>query len=213
MREEGVTDVPQDPLGTEPQRPKGLQKGSWLRSNLEALGLAVALAIVLRIFVVQAFTIPSGSMIPTLLVGDYILVNKFIYHFTSVGRGDIVVFRSPEDPDRDYIKRVIGQPGEKISLKGGTVFVNGQPMKEDFTPRQSDNPFGRLGSPLSSWGPKVVPAGHYFLLGDNRSNSRDSRVWGFLDGNMIRGRAFLIYFSWNGEERGIRWGRLGKILH
>ena len=173
----------------------------------------MALAIVLRIFVVQAFTIPSGSMIPTLLVGDYILVNKFIYHFTSVGRGDIVVFRSPEDPDRDYIKRVIGQPGEKISLKGGTVFVNGQPMKEDFTPRQSDNPFGRLGSPLSSWGPKVVPAGHYFLLGDNRSNSRDSRVWGFLDGKMIRGRAFLIYFSWNGEERGIRWGRLGKILH
>lgn len=208
-----MTDIPQNPQGTEPQRPKGLQKGSWLRSNLEALGLAVALAIVLRIFVVQAFTIPSGSMIPTLLVGDYILVNKFIYHFTSVGRGDIVVFRSPEDPDRDYIKRVIGQPGEELSLKEGTVFVNGQPLKEIYAPRQSDNLFGRLGSPLENWGPKVVPAGHYFLLGDNRSNSRDSRVWGFLDGDMIRGRAFLIYFSWNGEERGVRWGRLGKVLH
>lgn len=172
--------------------------------------MAVGLAIVLRIFVVQAFTIPSGSMIPTLLVGDYILVNKFIYHFTSVGRGDIVVFRSPEDPDRDYIKRIIGQPGEKVAIKGGVVFVNGQPLKEAYADAHSP---GGLGGYMGTWGPKVVPPGYYFLLGDNRNNSRDSRVWGFLDGGLIRGRAFLIYFSWNGEHHTVRWSRLGKVLH
>ncbi len=172
--------------------------------------MAVGLAIVLRIFVVQAFTIPSGSMIPTLLVGDYILVNKFIYHFTSVGRGDIVVFRSPEDPDRDYIKRIIGQPGEKVAIKGGVVFVNGQPLKEAYADANSP---GGLGGYMGTWGPKVVPPGYYFLLGDNRNNSRDSRVWGFLDGGLIRGRAFLVYFSWNGEHHTVRWNRLGKVLH
>jgi signal peptidase I len=202
--------IPQEPKATKPHLPKGWQKGSRLRSNLEALGMAVGLAIVLRIFVVQAFTIPSGSMIPTLLVGDYILVNKFIYHFTSVGRGDIVVFRSPEDPDRDYIKRIIGEPGEKVAIKGGVVFVNGQPLREAYADAHSP---GGLGGYKGTWGPKVVPPGYYFLLGDNRNNSRDSRVWGFLDGGLIRGRAFLIYFSWNGEHHTVRWGRLGKVLH
>ena len=210
MRDEWVTGIPQEPKATRPHLPKGWQKGSRLRSNLEALGMAVGLAIVLRIFVVQAFTIPSGSMIPTLLVGDYILVNKFIYHFTSVDRGDIVVFRSPEDPDRDYIKRIIGQPGEKVAIKEGVVFVNGRPLKEAYADAHSP---GGLGGYMGTWGPKVVPPGYYFLLGDNRNNSRDSRVWGFLDGGLIRGRAFLIYFSWNGEHHTVRWNRLGKVLH
>ncbi len=210
MSGERVTGIPQKPKATRPHLPKGWQKGSRLRSNIEALGMAVGLAIVLRIFVVQAFTIPSGSMIPTLLVGDYILVNKFIYHFTSVGRGDIVVFRSPEDLDRDYIKRIIGQPGEEIAIKGGVVFVNGQPLKEAYADAHSP---GGLGRHMGTWGPRVVPPGYYFLLGDNRNNSRDSRVWGFLDGGLIRGRAFLIYFSWNGEHHTVRWSRLGKVLH
>lgn len=205
-----MTSIPQNPQATGPHRPRGWQKGSRLRSNLEALGMAVGLAIVLRIFVVQAFTIPSGSMIPTLLVGDYILVNKFIYRFTTVVRGDIVVFRAPEDPDKDYIKRVIGQPGEEVAIKGGVVFVNGRPLKETYTNARSP---GGYGGYRGTWGPKIIPPGHYFLLGDNRNNSRDSRVWGFLDGGMIRGRAFLIYFSWNGDHHSVRWNRLGKVLH
>jgi signal peptidase I len=172
--------------------------------------MAVGLAIVLRIFVVQAFTIPSGSMIPTLLVGDYILVNKFIYHFKPVTRGDIVVFRSPEDPDRDYIKRIIGQPGEEVAIKEGVVFVNGKRLKEVYANARS--PGGLVGY-RGTWGPKVVPPGYYFLLGDNRNNSRDSRVWGFLDGGMIRGRAFLIYFSWDSDQHTVRWNRLAKVLH
>ncbi|MFQ6671937.1 MAG: signal peptidase I, partial [Candidatus Tectimicrobiota bacterium] len=177
-----VPGIPHDPQTPKPPRPKGLQKGSWLRSNLEALGMAVALAIVLRIFVVQAFTIPSGSMVPTLQVGDYILVNKFIYHFTPVARGDIVVFRSPEDPDRDYIKRVIGLAGEEIAVKEGIVFVNSRPLDETYAANQAPGSWGAWSPAHEPWGPKVVPPGHYFLLGDNRNNSRDSRVWGFLDG-------------------------------
>lgn len=201
------------PKETTPARPKGLEKGSWLRSNLEALGMAVLLAIVLRIFVVQAFTIPSGSMIPTLLVGDYILVNKFIYHFRPIDRGDIVVFRSPENPDRDYIKRVVGLSGEEVSIKDGTVFVQANTLDEPYILRRSSSQWGGWTSQRGNWGPKVVPEGHYFVLGDNRANSRDSRVWGFLNGDMIRGRAFIIYFSWNGEAGTIRWHRLGKALH
>ncbi len=203
---------PERPAG-KPPRPTGLQKGSWLRSNLEALGMAVLLAIVLRIFVVQAFTIPSGSMIPTLLVGDYILVNKFIYHFRPVARGDIVVFRSPEDPSRDYIKRVIGLPGEEVALKDGTVFIQDRSLDEPYVMSSSDGPWAGWHSPRENWGPKVIPAGKYFVLGDNRANSRDSRVWGFLDDARIRGRAFIIYFSWDGQHNTIRWNRLGKVLH
>jgi signal peptidase I len=201
------------PKETTHARPKGLEKGSWLRSNLEALGMAVLLAIVLRIFVVQAFTIPSGSMIPTLLVGDYILVNKFIYHFRPIDRGDIVVFRSPENPDRDYIKRVVGLSGEEVSIKDGTVFVQANTLDEPYILRRSSSQWGGWTPQRGNWGPKVVPEGHYFVLGDNRANSRDSRVWGFLNGDMIRGRAFIIYFSWNGEAGTIRWNRLGKALH
>lgn len=202
-----------DSTAAKPPRPKGLEKGSWLRSNLEALGMAVLLAIVLRIFVVQAFTIPSGSMIPTLLVGDYILVNKFIYHFRPIERGDIVVFRSPEDPSRDYIKRVVGLPGEEVAVEEGTVFVKSHALEEPYIMHRSSSLWGGWGAPNNSWGPKVVPDGNYFVLGDNRSNSRDSRVWGFLNGKMVRGRAFLIYFSWNGEAHTVRWNRLGKALH
>jgi signal peptidase I len=197
----------------EATRPRGLQKGSWLRSNLEALAWAVGLAFILRLFVVQAFTIPSGSMLPTLQVGDYILVNKFIYHFRPVERGDIVVFRSPEDPSRDYIKRVIGLPGETVYIKEGRVFIDGKPLDEPYTFRQSQSRWARWSVSPPSWGPRVVPPGHYFLLGDNRSNSRDSRVWGFLEGSLIRGKAFIIYFSWDGEAGTIRWSRLGKLLH
>jgi signal peptidase I len=207
------SDVEHNPKLAKTARPGGLKKGSWLRSNLEALGMAVLLAVVLRIFVVQAFTIPSGSMIPTLLVGDYILVNKFIYHFRTVERGDIVVFRSPENPNRDYIKRVVGLPGEEVSIKGGTIVVEGRTLDEPYILYQQANRWGGWNSARDNWGPEVIPESHYFVLGDNRANSRDSRVWGFLHSGKVRGRAFIIYFSWDSEARTIRWNRLGKALH
>jgi signal peptidase I len=124
-----------------------------------------------------------------------------------------VVFRSPENPDRDYIKRVVGLSGEEVSIKDGTVCVQANTLDEPYILRRSSSQWGGWTPQRGNWGPKVVPEGHYFVLGDNRANSRDSRVWGFLNGDMIRGRAFIIYFSWNGEAGTIRWNRLGKALH
>lgn len=196
-----------------------------LRENVEALVIAIILALFIRTFVVQAFKIPSGSMQDTLLVGDYILVNKFIYGvkipFTDTTlipiknpkRGDIIVFKFPNDPSKDFIKRVVGVGGDTIKIENKKVFVNG---------KVEDNPFAIHSDPRiyppgfqfrDNLGPITVPEGKLFCMGDNRDESNDSRFWGFVDKSAVRGKAFIIYWSWDSDDFGVRWRRLGHIIH
>ncbi|MBI4587749.1 MAG: signal peptidase I [Candidatus Rokubacteria bacterium] len=195
------------------------KRKSLVREYVEAIVIAILLALVIRTFVVQAFTIPSGSMVPTLLVGDYILVNKFIYGaeipFTNLRlpgirqpqRGDIIVFKYPWDEKRDFIKRVIALAGEEVTVRGRTVYVNGKSLDESYAVYSNSPPHSGV-----EYGPVVVPSDSYFMMGDNRDNSQDSRYWGFLKRDKIRGKAFIIYWSWNGERHWLRWRRLGHYL-
>ena len=195
-----------------------IKRKSVVREYAEAIVIAVILALFIRTFVVQAFKIPSGSMKPTLLVGDHILVNKFIYGIklpfadrtlVELGkpkRGDVIVFKFPHDPKKDYIKRVIGLPGDKVQLTNKRLFINGTPVED---PHASYLPYGNY----RSFGPVTVPADRLFVMGDNRDESSDSRVWGFVPFSNLKGKAFLIYWSWNREEFGVRWSRLGDLVH
>jgi signal peptidase I len=193
------------------------KRKSVFREYAEAIIIAVVLALFIRTFVVQAFKIPSGSMKPTLLVGDHILVSKFIYGikipFTDktiikLGkpeRGDVVVFKYPLDTKKDYIKRVVGLPGDKVELVNKQLFING---------RVTDDPhaYYSVYGNLRNFGPVTVPANHLFVMGDNRDESSDSRVWGFVPFYYLRGKAFLIYWSWDRTDFGVRWGRLGDLV-
>lgn len=191
----------------------------------EAIVTALILALFIRAYVVQAFKIPSGSMKPTLLVGDHILVNKFIYGttipfsgkrilvFRHPQRGDVIVFRYPKDPSRDFIKRVVGVPGDVITEKNKVVYVNGERAADSFTQHvDSDMKPGDI-DPRDNFGPVVVPPGNYFVMGDNRDESYDSRYWGFVPMDNIRGEAFIIYWSWNGINEMPRMGRMGEVIH
>jgi signal peptidase I len=193
------------------------KRKSVLREYVEAIVIAVILALFIRTFVVQAFKIPSGSMKPTLLVGDHILVNKFIYGikipFTdktiiNLGkpeREDVVVFKYPLDTKKDYIKRVIGLPGDKIQLANKQLYINGKVVDD---PHASYSVYGNL----RNFGPIAVPAHHLFVMGDNRDESSDSRVWGFVPYEYLKGKAFLIYWSWDREHFGVRWSRIGDVV-
>jgi signal peptidase I len=201
---------------------------SVVREYAEALIIAVLLALVIRTFVVQAFKIPSGSMLPTLQIGDHILVNKFLYYFQPVRRGDIIVFKVPQDETRDFIKRVIGLPGDTVEIRGKQVLINGAPLDEPYAV-YGDWPVARFGE-REKLGPLVVPQDRMFMMGDNRDHSMDSRVWGFLDVNKVKGKAFIVYFSVRSDDIPyssalasiyyvvshpgmIRWGRLGSLVH
>ena len=204
------------------------RRKSAVREDAEAIGVAVILALVIRALVVQAFTIPSGSMMDTMVVGDYILVNKFLYgaelpwvEWRAPGlrapqRGDIVVFKYPQDEKRDFIKRIVGTPGDRIQIRGHRVFVNGTPLTEPYT-KFADSALVRPG-PDTYCGyayacePTVVPPDSYFVMGDNRDNSQDSRYWGFVRRDKIKGKAFLIYWSWDGDRHWLRWWRLANYI-
>ncbi|PYQ15728.1 MAG: signal peptidase I [Acidobacteria bacterium] len=194
-------------------------KKSVAREYLESVVVAVILALFIRTFVVQAFKIPTGSMETNLLIGDHLLVNKVIYSPSAipfedrllakkpVQRGHVVVFKFPEDPSRDFIKRVIGLPGETVEIRDKTVFVNGRPLTEPYAhflepPLRRDDPEYGLRSEgvRDNWGPEVVPAGQLFVMGDNRDNSRDSRFWGFLPRDQVKGRALLVYWSYEASR-------------
>jgi signal peptidase I len=204
-----------------PREAVTVRKKSVVREYAEAILVAVLLALLIRTFVVQAFKIPSGSMIPTLLVGDHILVNKFVYRFRDPVRGDVVVFKYPVDETRDFIKRIIAVGGESLYIKDQKIYVNCRPPEPSCS--AIADPWGRwedrLAGPTSETTAVQVPPGSYFVMGDNRNNSQDSRYWGFVRGDKIKGKAFLIYWSWNSEhderplwER-VRWSRLGKLIH
>jgi signal peptidase I len=201
---------------------------SKLRDWSEALVVAAILALIIRSFVVQAFKIPSGSMEDTLLIGDHLLVNKFIYgvqlpfsdeRFLSMREpetGDVVVFEFPEDRDksyfqrRDFIKRVIGTPGDTVAIRNKQVFLNGRL----FTiPEQVYKEPTMMAGPRDNMAEVKVPAGKYFVMGDNRDRSYDSRFWGFVDASEIKGLAFIKYWSWDHEKMWPRWGRIGRPIH
>jgi len=203
------------------------RRKSLVREYVEAIAIAILLALVIRTFVVQAFTIPSGSMMDTLLVGDYILVNKFLFGpelpFTATHlpvlpapqRRDIIVFKYPQDEKRDFIKRIIGVPGDTVQVRGNQVFVNGKPLDEPYVKANVSRP--HLGTPPYcgyAYGcePTVVPPQSYFVMGDNRDNSQDGRYWGFVRRDKIKGKAFLIYWSWDSDKHWPRWLRLGHYI-
>jgi signal peptidase I len=188
---------------------------SVVREYLESIVVAVILALFIRTFVVQAFKIPTGSMERNLLIGDHLLVNKMVYspslgpfEDTLLGkkpirRTHVIVFKFPEDPNRDFIKRVIGLPGETVEVRDKVVLVDGKPIEEGYThfieaPLRRDDPEYALRADhvRDNWGPRTVPAGQLFVMGDNRDNSRDSRSWGFLPADQVKGRALLVYWSY-----------------
>jgi len=194
------------------------------RENVEAILLAIVLALFIRTFVVQAFKIPSGSMKQTLLIGDHILVNKFIYGikipFTQTTlipirdprRSDIVVFKFPEDPAKDFIKRVVGVAGDVVEIKDKQVFINGKKENYPYGVHTDPHTIPVGLQPRDNFGPITVPPNRLFVMGDNRDQSYDSRFWGFVDLAAVKGKAFIIYWSWNKEDFGVRWRRLGQLL-
>ena len=176
---------------SEERRP-ATKKGGGALEYLVILLLSFALVFgFVRPFVMEAFWIPSGSMIPTLKIGDRVLVNKFIYRFTEPMRGDIIVFESVDNSNEDLIKRVVGLPGDKIAVRGGKLFVNGEPQREPYV---INKPCLRGAPRTCSFGAITVPKGHVFVMGDNRGNSADSRVFGPLPEKNIEGEAFLRFW-------------------
>lgn len=198
-----------------------------IKEYVKSILIAILLALFIRAFIVQAFEIPSGSMEPTLLVGDHILVNKFIYgvripytyiHFISFKepeRGDVIVFNYPKDPSKDFIKRVIGKGGEKVQLIDDKIYINDKVINDPWGFLSNIGPPGFLDR-IRNYGPVVVPENSFFVLGDNRDNSEDSRFWGFVPFRNLVGNAFIIYFSWDSEADNpwdkIRWSRFGKLI-
>jgi len=193
----------------------------WLKSIV----IALILALFIRTFIVQAYKIPSGSMIPTLLVGDYLLVNKlsfgirnpikddFLYRWGLPHRQEIVVFTYPEDKKLDFIKRVIGLPGDTVEIIDKKVFVNGRPLSEPYVQFTDNTVYPKEISPRDNFGPVKVPPGHIFVLGDNRDQSYDSRFWGFVPIHSLKGKALIIYFSWDSEKGRIRFSRIGTLIN
>lgn len=198
-------------------------KKKFVKEYIEPIVIAVLIALFIRAFIIQAFKIPSSSMEPTLLVGDYLLVNKFIYgvripysnikffEYKKPKRGDIIVFIFPKDRKKDFIKRVIGTEGEKVTILHNKIYIDDKLI---------DDPWGHFTRPRSSiedYGPVKVPEGSLFVMGDNRDNSQDSRFWGFVNINEVKGKAFIIYFSldWDTQTllNKVRWVRLGKLIH
>jgi signal peptidase I len=201
------------------------KRKSVTREYVEAILIALLLALFIRTFVVQAFKIPSGSMQNTLLIGDHILVNKFIYGVKNPfndntliplkqpARRDIVVFKYPVNPTQDYIKRVIGVQGDTIEIKNKKVYVNGEPQEEPYAMFLDNNILPANVQVRDNMGPITVPENSLFVMGDNRDNSYDSRFWKFVNLKSVKGKAFILYWSWDKEHFSVRWNRIGNLVH
>ena len=205
-------------------------KKSTVREYFESIVTAVVLALFIRTFIVQAFKIPTGSMENNLLIGDHLLVNKFIFGPTEsrlerillpvkqLKREDIVVFKYPEEPERDFIKRVIGLPGETVEVREKKVFINGKALTEPYAhylePVATPSEFHEVTSfdVRERYGPVTVPPDHYFVMGDNRDNSQDSRYWGFLPREYIKGKALILYWSYEAEREDYQEDGAGATL-
>ncbi len=198
------------------------KESSLLREYVNTAVYAVVLTLVLRVFVVQAFRIPSGSMLNTLLIGDFLFVNKFEYGakipFTSwrlpgidsPRRGDVIVFQYPEDPRRDYIKRCVATGGETVEVRSKRLLVNGEAMDEPYAIHDDPQVLPGEFNPRDNFGPVTVPTHQLFMMGDNRDHSSDSRYWGPVDFDLVKGRAMFIYWSWDADRNWPRFERLFK---
>jgi len=201
----------------------------FVKEYVEPIVIAILIALFIRAFIVQAFKIPSESMKPTLLVGDHILVSKFIYgvripftdsklfQLNKPKRGDVIVFIFPEDRSKDFIKRVIGTEGDRVDIVRNKVLVNAKEIEDPWGVYDDRPGWTRLQGSAGRFEHVIVPRDHVFVLGDNRDNSQDSRYWGFVPIKDVRGKAFVIYFSWNGSSENllgkIRWARFAKLIH
>jgi len=212
-------------------KPKQDEKSkSKVQEYIEAIIIAILIAVVIRTFIVQAYKIPSRSMVPTLLVGDHLLVNKFIYGvkipllrktiipISNPQRGDIIVFEYPKDRSKDFIKRVIGIEGDKIEIKNKKIFINGKEHQDSYSIYADTMIYPAALQPRDNHGPLTVPKDSLFVMGDNRDESLDSRFWGFVELKDVEGKAMIIYWSWNSEEQDnllwkLRWNRLGNLLN
>jgi signal peptidase I len=224
--------------------------GRWVWEWVKAVSTAVLLFLLIRTFVAEAFKIPTGSMENTLMVGDFLLVNKAVYGaeipvaharlpaFDQPSRGDIIVFLPPHDPTKNYVKRLVGVPGDTLAMRDKVLYLNGEPQPEPYAHHVdyfSDPSDARMGwqhvyhvagagnaavyrPTRDNWGPLVVPPHRYFALGDNRDNSEDSRYWGFVAEDAIKGRPMFIYYSFRRDPSpfawvtGVRWGRIGSVI-
>lgn len=191
---------------------------SVVREYFELIAETAVFVFFVMTFVVQAFQIPTGSMEPTLLVGDFLLVNKFVYDNGTppldrallprreIRRGDIIVFKYPNELSKDYVKRVVGLPGEKLEIRDKQVYINDQPIDEPNKVHSDSQVYAKNGyynyeeTIRDNYGPVIVPAGHLFAMGDNRDWSSDSRYWGFVPLNYVKGRPWIIYFSYTAER-------------
>ena len=241
-------------VSAQPRRAPGLRRfGRALRDWTRSLLIALLLFTVVRTFLVEAFRIPTRSMENTLLAGDFLLVNKAVYGaqvpgtrtrlpaFAEPGRGDVIVFTPPHEPDRHYVKRVVGMPGDTLAMIDKTLYVNGEPLSEPYARYSDPDPLGDYTAPTmlwqrsflvrrieervyhpsrDTWGPLVVPAERYFVLGDNRDDSEDSRFWGFVHADAVTGRPLLVYYSFEPGALGslayltqVRWSRIGGLIH
>jgi signal peptidase I len=210
--------------GSRVEAQERVKSKSTFREYAEAIGMALLLALFIRTFIVQAFKIPSGSMIPTLQIGDHILVNKLAYgirvplyghylvDFGKVQRGDVIVFIFPEDRSKDFIKRVVAVAGDTVEIRGKKITINGKQVDDPHAHFEGDDPQNVLPASRDDFGPTRVPENQLFVMGDNRDRSYDSRFWGFVNLDDVRGKAFLIYWSWDGGDRWVRWERLGNVI-
>ncbi len=192
---------------------KAIKKSGTVRETIDSIIVAFVIAMIIRTFIIQAYKIPTGSMLDTLLVGDHILVSKLAYTFSDPKVDDVIVFKYPLDPSMDYIKRVVGAPGDKIEIIDKQIVRNGEIVLSDFTKFNSDLIIPPNVSARDNVMEFIVPKETYFVLGDNRDSSFDSRFWGFVDKELVVGEAILIYWSWgNGEESKVRFNRIGKLI-
>jgi signal peptidase I len=217
-KESNQTEVPS--LQQEPAKKKSL-----IREYAESIVIAIILALIIRTFLVQAFKIPSGSMEDTLAIGDHLLVSKFIYGtkipfsdkrvmtFRDPRRGDVIVFEYPEDPSKDFIKRVIGVPGDVVEGKDKKVYVNGKHYENPHEIHKESEIIPKQVNPRDSFGPITVPENSFFVMGDNRDRSYDSRFWKFVRRDQIKGLAFIKYWSWDREKFRPRFGSIGRLIN
>ncbi len=244
------TGIAHEGANAAPRRSVAASVGRWTWEWVKSLVVAFALFLMIRTFAIEAFRIPTGSMESTLLVGDFLLVNKAVYGaqvpgtgmrlpaFGEPERGDIVVFTPPHDGGKNYVKRLVGLPGDTLRMRDKLLYLNGglvpEPYAQHVDPLDVHAPTMRwqadyLTDPAlrmnyrptrDTWGPIVVPAERYFVLGDNRDDSEDSRYWGFVEGVAIKGRPLFVYYSFNPRTlkavpwlTDIRWDRIGGTIH
>ena len=206
-------------------QPELVKKKGLIREYAESIAIAILLALLIRTYLVQAFKIPSGSMEDTLAIGDHLLVSKFMYGtkipfvdkrvltIRDPRQGDVIVFEYPEDPSKDFIKRVVGVPGDVIEGKAKKVYVNGKLYENPHEVHKEKDIIPKEMNPRDTFGPITVPADSYFVMGDNRDRSYDSRFWKFVRRDQIKGLAFIKYWSWDREKLRPRFGNIGRLIN